>query len=170
MKRIISVMLAVGIILANSVVLAKEYPQKFWDVSKDHWAFEAVSELSERGIINGYEDGSFQPNKAVSRAEWAKMMVDIAGITTTDDTVWFDDMANHWAIKYVNAAEKYMPGTNGGYYLPDQAATREEVTVSLVKICEYDISYDYYGYLTAFTDAYEILRNNRPYVNSAIKY
>ena len=169
MKRIISVMLAVGIILANSAVLAKEYPQKFWDVSKDHWAFEAVCEFSERAVINGYEDDSFQPNKAVTRAEWAKMIIDAAGETATDNNVYFDDMENHWANKYVNAAEKYMPGTNGGFYLPNQAATREEVTASLVKICGYDKSYDYYGYLLNFTDFDTVSKNNRPYVNSAIK-
>ena len=169
MKRIVSVILAVSTILANSVVLAKEYPQKFWDVAKDHWAFEAVCEFSERGVINGYEDDSFQPNKAVTRAEWAKMMIDAAGETATDNNAYFDDMENHWANKYVNAAKKYMPGTNGGYYLPDQAATREEVTASLVKICGYDKSYDYYGYLLNFTDFDTVSRVNQPYVNSAIK-
>lgn len=170
LKKIISIILAISTMFINSVVFAKEYSQKFWDVSKEHWAFEAVSEFSERGILNGYTDGSFQPDKAVTRAEWAKMMIDAAGETATDNTVFFDDMsADHWANKYVNAAYKYLPGTNGGYYLPDQAATREEVTAALVKVCGYEKSYDYYRYLLTFTDYDTVTRINQPYVNSAIK-
>lgn len=32
---------------------ASEYPQKFWDVPKDHWAFICVADLADRGVING---------------------------------------------------------------------------------------------------------------------
>ena len=169
MKKIISITLTICMLLANSVVFAKDYTQKFWDVDKSHWAFEAIAELTDRGVINGYNDGSFKPEETISRAEWAKIMIDAAGKDASNNNVYFYDMANHWANKYVNAAEKYLPGTNGGFYLPDQAATREEVTVALVKICGYDKSYDYFGYLTSISDVDTILANNRPYINTAIK-
>lgn len=47
---------------------------KFKDVPETHWAYNAIEELSEMGIINGYEDGTFKPDEAVTRAELATML------------------------------------------------------------------------------------------------
>lgn len=47
---------------------------KFIDVPETHWAYKAIEELAEMGIINGYEDGTFQPNKPVTRAEVAAII------------------------------------------------------------------------------------------------
>ena len=168
MKRIVSVILAVGIILANSVALAKEYPQKFWDVSKDHWAFEYIADLADRGVINGYDDGSFKPSKTVSRAEWAKMMVDAAGVVVNDNSTNFTDMANHWANKYVNAAKNYLTGYKDGSYRPDQAATREDVTVAMVKLKGYDLSEVDYSNLSKFKDNDSISNYAKVYVAVAL--
>ena len=52
---------------------------KFTDVSKDHWAYEAIEELAEKGIINGYEDGTFKPNEPITRAEVATIISRIKG-------------------------------------------------------------------------------------------
>ena len=59
MKRIISVMLAVSIILANSVVLADDSSKRFNDVESNDWAFEYITELSNRGVINGFNSNNF---------------------------------------------------------------------------------------------------------------
>ena len=88
MKKFISLILSIVMILSVTAVFAsgypetttKSYPQKFWDVSKDHWAFEYIAELTNRGVISGYNDGSFKPNRTVTRAEWAKIMVGAAGM------------------------------------------------------------------------------------------
>lgn len=113
---------------------ASEYPQKFWDVPKDHWAFICVADPADRGVINGYEDGSFKPSQTVTRAERAKMMADAAGVQVSDNNVYFTDMANHWANEYVNTAKNYLTGYADGSYRPNQAATREDVTVAMVKL------------------------------------
>ena len=47
---------------------------KFKDVPETHWAAKAIEELSDKGIINGYEDGSFKPEQSVTRAEVAVMI------------------------------------------------------------------------------------------------
>ena len=100
MKKIVCLIAAI-LLLAQSAYAkdASDYPQKFWDVSKDHWAFVYIADLADRGVINGYEDGSFKPSKTVTRAEWSKIMVDAAGVQVSDDSVYFTDMANHWANK-----------------------------------------------------------------------
>ena len=58
MKRKCAILLVVIMLLQSaSMAFAKEYPQKFWDVPKDHWAFEYIAELVDRGVIKGYNNG-----------------------------------------------------------------------------------------------------------------
>ena len=52
----------------------EENDMKFKDVPDTHWAAKAIDELSEKGIIKGYEDGTFKPEQSVTRAEVAVMI------------------------------------------------------------------------------------------------
>jgi murein DD-endopeptidase MepM/ murein hydrolase activator NlpD len=52
----------------------EEQSMKFKDVPDTHWAAKAIDELSEKGIIKGYEDGTFKPERPVTRAEVAVMI------------------------------------------------------------------------------------------------
>lgn len=47
---------------------------RFTDVPETHWAYKAIESLADMGIINGYEDGTFKPDEAVTRAELATML------------------------------------------------------------------------------------------------
>lgn len=47
--------------------------KEFSDVPKTHWAYGVIASASERGWVNGYPDGTFQPNKAITRAEVTKV-------------------------------------------------------------------------------------------------
>ena len=60
----------------NKIILQKqeENYMKFKDVAETHWAAKAIDELSEKGIIKGYEDGTFRPDEPISRAEVAVML------------------------------------------------------------------------------------------------
>jgi hypothetical protein len=46
----------------------------FTDVPKDHYAVDAINFLADRGVLNGYQDGSFKPDKKVNRAEALKVI------------------------------------------------------------------------------------------------
>lgn len=161
-------MLSLIFSISSYCVYAKDYSQRFWDVKKDHWAFTYIADLAERGVINGYEDGTFKPSKTVSRAEWAKMMVDAAGLTVTDNSVNFNDTRGHWANSYINSAKYYLTGFANGYYRPDQAATREDVTVSMVRIKGYDTADVDFSSLMSFTDLDSISNYAKSYVAIAI--
>jgi hypothetical protein len=103
----------------------KDYPQNFYDVPKTHCAFSYIAELADRGAINGYDDGSYKPSGAVTRAEWAKIMVAAAGLPLEDDTSSFNDMKNsHWANTWVNAytVKIGVPSASTFIDLPDLAA------------------------------------------------
>ena len=171
-KKIISTVLAVILLMSQIGALSKDYsdyPQKFWDVPKDHWAFEYISELVDRGIISGYEDGSFRPNSTVTRAEWAKIMVLAAGLPVSDNNVYFHDMSGHWANVYINTAKDYLAAYADGTFKPDQAAVREDVTVSMVKLKGYDMNGVDYSYLNRFSDTNSISNSLKAYVAIAVE-
>ena len=171
-KKVISAILAVILLMPQIGVFAKDYsdhPQRFWDVPKDHWAFEYISELVDKGVINGYEDGSFRPDSRVTRAEWAKIMVIAAGLPISDSSIHFHDMNGHWANIYVNTAKEYLAAYTDGTFKPDQAAVREDVTVSMVKLKGYDISTVDYSYLSRFSDANSISNSLKAYVAIAVE-
>ena len=168
MKKIISILLAITAITVNTA-FAKDYTQKFWDVEKTHWAFENIAELTDRGVINGYNDGSFKPDGTISRAEWAKIMVGAAGIEAYDDAVRFKDMHGHWAVPYVNAASDYLTAYSDNTYRPDQAVVREDVTMALVRLKGYSVDDVDYSYLSKFKDPNSISNNVKAYVAVAVQ-
>lgn len=167
-RKISALFIAITLV-STTYASAKTYAQRFWDVSKDYWAFEYIADLTERKVISGYEDGSFKPEKTVSRAEWAKMMVDASGVSATDETAKFTDMKNHWANKFVNAAKQYMTGYTDGTFRPDQSATREDVAVAMVLIKGYDTSDVDYSNLS-FTDNDSISNYAKAYVSVAVQH
>ena len=97
-------------LLICSVCLAKEFP----DVESSHWAYKYIDELSNQNIINGYEDGTYQPSGTVKRSEFIKLV--IAACLPEDEDV--DDIPksfNHWAAPYVWFAEQYGVVAKGEY-------------------------------------------------------
>ena len=52
---------------------------RFKDVPETHWAYKAIEELAEKGIVNGYDDGTFRPNEPITRAEMAALMSRVMG-------------------------------------------------------------------------------------------
>ena len=73
MKKFITMCLAVSMMISIfcPIVLAKS----FSDISESHWAFKYVNELSDKGVINGYEDGTFKPEGNVTKAEFIKLLM-----------------------------------------------------------------------------------------------
>ncbi|MBQ2665052.1 MAG: S-layer homology domain-containing protein [Clostridia bacterium] len=172
MKKLLALLLTVTMLCGTAVTALaenKDYPQRFYDVPKDHWAFEYISELVDRGVIAGYEDGSFRPSGTVTRAEFAKIMVCAASVPTADNNVYFTDMQNHWAVPYVNAAENYLTAYSDNTYRPDQAAVREDVTMAMVRLKGYDVSNVDFSYLSGFTDTDSISNNIKAYVAVAVE-
>ena len=178
MKKILSLFM-VTILLRTQVAYAKDYsnyPQRFWDVPKEHWAYSYISELSDKNVISGYDDGSFKPNKTVSRAEWAKMMVIASGkqpISLENNKSYaLDYSSNDWYYTYINAVINYMNFYNDDgdiYFKPNQAVSREDVTVSLVKLKGYNIEDVDYSYIAKFKDFNSISNNVKKYIAVAIE-
>lgn len=177
MKKIISLFMVLAMCMSfapafavdTSEISQKDYRQTFWDVSKDHWAFSYIGELVDKGVLEGYDDGSFRPENTVTRAEWAKIMVLAAGLPVNDNNVYFTDMQGHWANMYVNTARDYLSAYTDGTYKPDLAAVREDVTVSMVRLKGYDTSNVDYSYLNQFSDTASISNSLKAYVAVAVE-
>ena len=75
----------VAVVLAATLTLALVAPafaQPFADVPTDHWAFDAIAELAAKGLVEGYPDGTFKPERSVTKAEAAAFAVrTLAGTT-----------------------------------------------------------------------------------------
>ena len=143
MRRLLTFFLA-AIMVLTAIPLASAAP-RFSDVPQSHWAYKAISEMAERGIIKGYNDGKFHPNEEVTRAEFAKIMIAAADIDVRGNKsqTFTDVPRTHWAFNYVEYAKPYLTGYKSGsryYYKPDQDAVREDIAVALVRLLGYDRS------------------------------
>jgi hypothetical protein len=58
----------------DPVIPEPPMPQSFSDVSPEHWAYDAVEWAKGKGITTGYPDGTFGPDKTLSRAEFMVML------------------------------------------------------------------------------------------------
>ena len=99
------------------------------DVAADAWYSNAVSTLSNMGIIVGYEDGTFRPNAPITRAEYAKIAVSFYDIALDDYYGVFSDVPNgQWYTRYVEtaAAIGLIHGMGDGTFAPNKNITRAQ--------------------------------------------
>ena len=105
---------------------------RYSDVTRADWYNTAVSTLSSMGIITGYPDGTFRPNAAITRAEFAAISArfDSNGDKTTAK---FSDIATHWAKDEISIAYNngWITGYPNGTFGPQRDITRAE-TMTLV--------------------------------------
>lgn len=129
----------------------------FSDVSSTAWYHNAVTYLSDRGIVSGYPDGTFDPDSEITRAELVKMVVsyaELAGIPEVSNS--FPDVASdHWAIWYIGVAEDagYIEGYPDGTFGPERSINRAETVRIINAMLERTIDESILADLTmAFTD------------------
>ena len=105
---------------------------RYSDVAATSWYNTAVSTLSSMGIITGYPDGTFRPNAAITRAEFAAIAArfDNDGDKTAAK---FSDIATHWAKDEISIAYNngWITGYPNGTFGPQRDITRAE-TMTLV--------------------------------------
>lgn len=116
----------------NRLITTKADTVHFPDVSADDWYRNAVMYLAEKGIINGYPDGSFGANKAISRTEFTVMIVRYMGLEPAGTPTFRDVPAENWAAGSIAAAESsgLVAGFPDGNFGLDKSMVRcQAVTV-----------------------------------------
>lgn len=108
----------------------------FSDVSDSAWYATAVNTLVELDVLSGYEDGTFRPNNAVTRAEFVTAVCKCFDLTDGADS-GFSDVSG-WASGYINAAVErgWIVGMGDGTFQPNANLTRAQVTPILNKALE----------------------------------
>ncbi|MBE9006858.1 S-layer homology domain-containing protein [Fortiea sp. LEGE XX443] len=112
----------------------------FTDVSSNYWASQFIQELSQRGVIAGFPDGSFRPEEAVTRAQFAAMVNKAFQKAQQRQAIRFVDVpSNYWASSAIQQAYTigFLSGYPGNRFEPNQAIPRQQVLVSLANGLEY---------------------------------
>ena len=109
------------------------YSSKFSDVRAYDWFCDSVMKLSKKDIIKGYPDGTFKPNKSITRAEFAVIASKYIKNPKAADETFSDVPMNHWAKDAIAKvkAEGWISGYTDGTFKPDAPITRAEA-VSIV--------------------------------------
>jgi len=107
---------------------------RYKDVADDYWAREVIEYLSVLGMVGGYPDGTFRPNKKINRAEFTTLLVRSKGLKLPEvSQQLFKDMPKtHWAAKYIQVGvdEKLITGYPDKTFKPNKDMNRSEgVTV-----------------------------------------
>lgn len=99
-----------------------------------HWAENSIKELVSLGAVGGYPDGSFKPDKAITRAEFVTILVKAFKLAPQNGRT-FSDTDGHWAGNTIATAASY--GISSGYadgtFRPDDLITREQMAAMIVK-------------------------------------
>nr|WP_154890261.1 S-layer homology domain-containing protein [Paenibacillus xylanexedens] len=121
--------------LTNSTYSLVYHPLEFEDVAK-HWAKQAVSDMGSRMIIDGTGNGMFSPDRNITRAEFAAIIVRALGLKTENGATSFSDVqSTDWYSSAVNTAYAYhlIGGFEDGAFRPMDTITREQAMVILSK-------------------------------------
>jgi hypothetical protein len=152
----------------------------FSDVPPGHWAYYAINWMTSHQILSGKGNNRFDPDAAVTRDQFAKIMVLALQIKTGSDYApsFKDVPRNNWAFKFIEAGKTYLTGwrsATGGLDLfkPYEVAVREDMAVALVKalllqnaaLTETEIA----ELLEPFSDKETISPNLRKFVAIAVK-
>lgn len=151
---------AAAIVTGSLAPLALQTPvvaqSGFSDV-QGSWAQSCISQLTQRGVISGYPDGSFRPNNPVTRAEYASMVgkafPNAARVRSA--TQFVDVSSSYWAYNAVNYASQtgFLSGYPGGVFNPGQNIPRSQVLVSLASGLNYASTQPVSNTLGVFADA-----------------
>jgi hypothetical protein len=131
----------------------------FSDVSSNYWASQFIQQLSQRGVIAGFPDGSFRPEEAVTRAQFAAMVNKAFQKAQQRSPINFADVpSNYWASSAIGQAYTigFLSGYPGNRFEPNQAIPRQQVLVSLANGLEYTPSGNTESTLQYFNDASNI--------------
>ena len=114
----------------------------FTDI-KNHANKAAIEELASRSIINGMGQGTFRPNKTMTRAEFAAIVTRALGLAAKDTKAFTDVPSSKWYAGYIGTANSsgIVNGVGSGKFNPDGTITRQEAAAMVAraaKLCGLD--------------------------------
>ena len=106
---------------------------------------DVVDTLVSLGVVEGFEDGSFQPNGTVTRAQMAKMIYVLRtgksdASAYNDDKTSFTDIGSHWARGYIKYCQSLgiIAGKSNTKFVPNEKVSAQEAAKMLLVTLGYD--------------------------------
>ena len=135
-----AVSITVGTVAPLMTVAPSFAQTSFSDVSSNYWASQFIQQLSQRGVIAGFPDGTFRAEEPVTRAQFAAMINKAFSKSAQRQPINFNDVpSNYWAYSAIRQAYTigFLSGYPGNTFKPNQAIPREQVLVSLANGLDY---------------------------------
>ena len=134
-RRIFITRVHSAIMLDRTIVYSDDVAPNpsYLDVTQKTFGYGVIARLTDQGIFSG--DGqSFYPDRSLTRAEMAKIIVDAFHLTGTS-THSFSDTSGHWGAKYINILleNQIAHGYGDGTFKPDRPITRAEFSTLLAR-------------------------------------
>jgi len=122
----------------SQALVSIEVINPFSDLAVSHINYDAIQYLSDEGVLQGYEDGTFKPDQNINRAEFLKVLIEGRGITPADDLYGncFPDVTNQWFAKYVCYAKirGWVQGYEDGTFRPTNNVNKVETIKMVIAI------------------------------------
>lgn len=133
MYKLTAVLLVIFILCISTLIVstaASDYD--------GHWANTEIGRWTSMGVINGYEDGTFRPDRPISRAEFAAITDRLFKFVDKSPVPFTDVSANSWYSEAVSraAAANLIKGDGNGTFRPQDNITRQEAVVILARAFE----------------------------------
>lgn len=113
----------------------REMNMSFTDIYNSRYNLDILM-AANRGIVNGVGGGLFQPNRSITRAEFATMAVRALGLIPIGEPKFVDVSPDAWYYEYVNTAASWgiIAGVGNDMFMPESPITREEAMAILVRV------------------------------------
>lgn len=164
MKKSLAILFLFIVIL--NLTLSRVFAITFSDLQKEHWAYNSIMILVEDGVINGYLDGTYKPEREVTRGEFLKLIM--VALYEGDEYFKTNDFnLGHWAYPYaIEAAVSGYLMNDTDISNMDGEISRKEMVHILAKICiQNSIKKDDLGNPKKFSDISSLDEESKIYIN-----
>lgn len=130
-KKFVKASAALAVMASAIVVPAQAQASQFSDLTPSQYFYDDVLNLQERGIINGFADGTFKPNASLTRGQAAKMIAGVLKLDTTNvvNPNFTDIDTNHQYYGVIAALKQagIIDGYTDGTFKPGETMQRNHV-------------------------------------------
>lgn len=163
--RLLSALLSALLVIGTLTAVPVFADNSFSDISS-HWAKNNIEYMVAKEILNGYTDGTFRPDREVTRAEFIKMLDATFGLTATKSISFSDVEQSQWYYPYIQqaAAQGYLLDY-GSNLNPNGQLSREEACALLARYLNLE-ELDRAG--ISFSDVTSIRSDYRGYIYACV--